>query len=307
VSVSAYSPSAADGPLQPFGKVVIVGVGLIGGSFALGLKSRRLAGHVVGVGRSTANLQRAVELGVIDSIGSDPATTYADADLVFLATPVGQMAASMAAMAAHLPSSAILTDGGSTKQDVVAYARQHLGAHLPHFVPAHPIAGAEASGVEAARADLYPGKKCILTPMAQTDAGALARVASAWDALGMGVFTMSPGEHDQIFAAVSHFPHLMAYALVDDIARRPQAAQLFQFAGAGFRDSTRIAGAHPEMWRDILLANQEAILNEIDRYQDNLARLRDALAAGDGDTLIHAFTQARDARAAWLARTESEA
>jgi prephenate dehydrogenase len=289
------------------GKLVIVGVGLIGGSFALDLKEKGLVRHVVGIGRSAANMQRAIELGVIDSAvtSAEAPQTYADADLVFIATPVGQMAETMAAMAPHLPPHALITDGGSTKRDVVAYAAQHLGAHLSRFVPAHPIAGAEKSGVDAAKALLYAGKKCILTPTEKTDNHAVLEVEKLWNALGMGVFKMSPEQHDATFAAVSHFPHLMAYALVDDIAGRANAGHLFEFAGAGFRDSTRIAGSHPEMWRDIMLANADAVLHEVDRYQANLARLRAALAAGDGNTLMQAFAQSRDARAAWLAKIEA--
>ena len=290
-----------------FKRLVVVGVGLIGGSFALALKRAGLVGHVVGVGRGTANLQQALQLGVIDEIGSDSATAYAGADLVFIATPVGQMGAVMAAMASHLSPTAIITDGGSTKQDVVALAEQHLAQHLTRFVPAHPIAGAEKSGVDAAFATLYVGKKTVLAPTSRTAPEAILQVQSAWEACGARVSTMSPELHDKIFAAVSHLPHLLAFALVDEIAAKPHAELLFDFAGAGFRDSTRIAGGHPEMWRDIMLANQAATLTELDEFMVQLQRVRAQLAARDSAALTQVFTRARDARAHWLSRIEAGA
>ena len=290
-----------------FKRLVVVGVGLIGGSFALGLKRAELVQHVVGVGRGTANLQQALQLGVIDEIGLDPASSYAGADLIFIATPVGQMGAIMAAMAPHLSPTAIITDGGSTKQDVVALAEEHLAQHLERFVPAHPIAGAEKSGVEAAFATLYVGKKTVLTPSPRAAPEALLQVQSAWEACGARVSTMSPELHDKVFAAVSHLPHLLAFALVDEIAAKPHADLLFDFAASGFRDSTRIAGAHPEMWRDIMLANRDATLTELDEYLAQLQRVRAHLAAGDSAALTQVFTRARDARALWQARIEAGA
>ncbi len=290
-----------------FKRLVVVGVGLIGGSFALGLKHAGLVQHVVGVGRGTANLQQALQLGVIDEIGLDPASSYAGADLVFIATPVGQMGVVMAAMAPHLSPTAIITDGGSTKQDVVALAEEHLAQHLERFVPAHPIAGAEKSGVEAAFATLYTGKKVVLAPSPRTAPEAILKVQSAWEACGARVSTMSPELHDKVFAAVSHLPHLLAFALVDEIAAKPHADLLFDFAASGFRDSTRIAGGHPEMWRDIMLANRDATLTELDEYLAQLQRVRAHLAAGDSAALTQVFTRARDARAMWLARIEAGA
>jgi prephenate dehydrogenase len=289
------------------GKVVIVGVGLIGGSFALALKRAGVVREVVGVGRGETNLQRAIALGIIDSIGREPAAIYGDADLVFLATPVGQMAAIMQTIAPHLGAHTVVTDGGSTKQDVVGFAQAHLPQHIERFVAAHPIAGAELSGVEAARADLYDGKKLIIATPPRTAQNAVIQVSRAWEACGMRIFSMSPAEHDAIFAAVSHFPHLMAFALVDDIASRPNAEELFRYAASGFRDSTRIAGSHPEMWRDIMLANREAVLKEIDSYEANLARLKRALQNHDGETLYRAFQHSHDARAAWIAAIEAGA
>lgn len=285
------------------GHVAIVGVGLIGGSFALGLKAAGLATRITGVGRSAANLERGVELGVIDDICTD-GSVYGQADFILLATPVGQMARLMAQIAPRLKPGALVTDGGSTKADVAALAREHFGAKLAQFVPAHPIAGAELSGVEAARVGLYQGKKVIIAALPETDSAAIEKVRTAWQACGAKIFEMSPAQHDATFATVSHLPHLLAFALVDDIARRPEADTLFQYAASGFRDFTRIAGSSVEMWRDIAVANQAALLKEMDAYVAALTTMRAQLAAGDGEALAATFANARRARAAWLESIE---
>ena len=281
-------------------KLVVIGVGLIGGSFALALKQAGLVRTVVGVGRSQANLQRALQLGVIDSIGTDVASASADADMVLLAVPVGQMGAIMRQLAAVLPAHAIVSDAGSTKQDVVAMARQELAAHLPRFIPAHPIAGAEKSGADAAMVDLYRHRNLVLTPLPENQPEAVLTVRRLWEACGARVREMSPQQHDGIFAAVSHLPHLLAFALVDDIANKDNAEQCFQFAASGFRDFTRIARSSPEMCRDISLANRDALLNELDAYLSQLARLRHLLAQSDSQGLLDLFANARSARDAWL-------
>jgi len=286
-----------------FKHVVIVGVGLIGGSFALGLKAAGLAQRITGVGRGAANLKRAVELGVIDDIAADEGV-YGEADFILIATPVGQMAKIMAQVAPLLKSGAVVTDGGSTKADVAALARAHFGAKLAQFVPAHPIAGAELSGVEAARVGLYQGKKVVIAALPETAADAVAKVRAAWEACGAKIFEMAPSQHDATFAAVSHLPHLLAFALVDDIAERPEAELLFQYAASGFRDFTRIAGSSVEMWRDIAVANRAPLLQEMDAYMAALTRMRAMLAAGDGDALAAVFANARHAREAWLASIE---
>jgi prephenate dehydrogenase len=288
-----------------FNHVAIVGVGLIGGSFAMGLRAAGLARRVTGVGRSVANLRRALDLGVIDDIATG-LEVYGTADLILIATPVGQMGRIMAEIAPRLKADAVVTDCGSTKSDVAALAREHFGARslLSRFVPAHPIAGAELSGVEAARVDLYQGKKVVIAALPETAADAIAKVRAAWEACGAKIFEMNPSQHDETFAAVSHLPHLLAFALVDDIARRPQADLLFQYAASGFRDFTRIAGSSVEMWRDIALANQPALLAELDAYLAALTRMRASLAAGDGDTLAGVFAHARQARENWLASIE---
>ncbi len=282
-----------------FRKLVVFGVGLIGGSFALGLKAAGQVEEVVGFGRSLASLTQALELGVIDRVGANAGQEVADADLVLIATPVAQMPEVMARIAPYLGPQALVTDGGSTKSDVVVAARAAFGAKVGQFVPAHPIAGAENSGAAAARADLYCGKKVVLTPLAENTVLDVARVRSAWEWCGAQIHELTPADHDRVFAAVSHLPHLLSFALVHDIAVRDNRELFFSFAASGFRDFTRIAASHPEMWRDICLANRVALLDELDRYRAQLDELRDALQRGDGAQLEATFDVARTARRAW--------
>ncbi len=286
-------------------KIVIFGVGLIGGSFALALKQAKVATKIVGVGRTRASLDKAMTLGAIDAIGDADADTLHDADLVLLAMPVGQMGDVMARIAPHLGAHTIVTDAGSTKQDVVALAYKHLSRQIAHFVPAHPIAGGEVSGVSAARADLYRHKKVVLTPLKENSVVAIKKIRDVWEACGAEVRDMPAAQHDAVFAAVSHLPHLLAYALVHDIANRPDAEVMFDFAAGGFRDFTRIAGSHPEMWRDISLANRDALLKEIDSYMSEVSALRKLVEQRDAAGLEKLFDFARDARAAWLARLKA--
>ncbi|MCC6941958.1 MAG: prephenate dehydrogenase/arogenate dehydrogenase family protein [Novosphingobium sp.] len=281
-------------------KVVVCGVGLIGGSFALALKAAGAVGEVVGLGRRQASLVAAQQRGVIDRIASDWADALQDADLVFLAMPVGQMLPVMQALALHLPPDAIVTDGGSTKLDVAAAARIAFGEKIAQFVPGHPIAGAEKSGVEAAQANLFQDKRVVLTPLAENSAARVALVQRAWEACGAQVSQLDAAAHDQIFAAVSHLPHLLAFALVHEFAQRTDADQLFGFAAGGFRDFTRIASSHPEMWRDICLANRAALLVELDAYMAELMRTRSLLAGADAPGLQAMFDTARTRRDAWL-------
>jgi len=281
-------------------KVVVCGVGLIGGSFALALKAAGAVGEVVGLGRRQASLVAAQQRGVIDRIASDWADALQDADLVFLAMPVGQMLPVMQALVPHLPPDAIVTDGGSTKLDVVAAARIAFGEKIAQFVPGHPIAGAEKSGVEAAQANLFQDKRVVLTPLAENSATRVALVQRAWEACGAQVSQLDAAAHDQVFAAVSHLPHLLAFALVHEFAQRADADQLFGFAAGGFRDFTRIASSHPEMWRDICLANRAALLVELDTYMAELMRTRSLLAEGNAAGLEQMFCTARQRRDAWL-------
>ena len=285
-------------------KLVIVGIGLIGGSFALALKEAGRVGRVVGVGRNAGNIARALELKIIDAAGGFDAATFGDADLVLLAVPVGQMEAVMRSAAPLLGPKTVVTDAGSTKQDVVELARRELKKSLERFVPGHPIAGTEQSGADAAFAGLYRGRRVVLTPLEGSQPGALSLVRSAWSDCGAEVFELQPEEHDEVFAAVSHLPHVLAYALVDHVTRHENAKRLFSYAAGGFRDFTRIASSHPEMWRDICLANRKALLAEIDRYEDELERVRGMLERGDAKALEALFAGARDARDRWLKNRE---
>ncbi|MCK0512222.1 prephenate dehydrogenase [Aromatoleum buckelii] len=288
-------------------KLVVCGVGLIGGSFALALRRAGLVRRIVGIGRSPASLARAVALGVIDKAAAGWADALDGADFVLLATPVGQMDTVMAAMAPHLAPGTVVTDAGSTKRDVIEAIYRNLPEHLPYVVPAHPIAGAECSGVEAAFAGLYDGRKVVVTPLPENEPEAVLRVRQAWEACGALVHEMPPQEHDRVFAAVSHLPHLLAFGLVHDLAGRSNAEQLFGYAASGFRDFTRIAGSHPEMWRDICIANRQALLGELDQYLAELAQLRALLLSADGDRLEQLFGEARAARNAWAEQFSTSA
>ncbi|MCX8018073.1 MAG: prephenate dehydrogenase/arogenate dehydrogenase family protein [Rhodocyclaceae bacterium] len=289
---------------MPLERLTIVGVGLIGGSFALAIKSALAGGQdcprILGMGRSRAPLEAALGLGVIDEIGADWPSALDGADLVLLGMPVGQMAPVMQALAPHLGPRTLVTDGGSTKADVVAAARAAFGSKIGQFVPGHPIAGAEKSGVTAAQADLYLGRRVVLTPLPENHPADVAAVRQVWELCGAKVSSLEPEEHDRVFAAVSHLPHLLAFALVHELAGRDNADQLFSFAAGGFRDFTRIASSHPEMWRDICLANRQALLKELDAYMGELLRTRVLLASADAVGLEKMFATARARRDAWL-------
>jgi len=284
------------------GKLVVCGVGLIGGSFALAIKSA-LAGrrpHIVGMGRTRAPLEAALARGVIDEIGSDWASALKDADLVLLGMPVGQMAPVMQAMLPHLEPQTLVTDGGSTKSDVVAAALSVFGDRIGQFIPGHPIAGAEKSGVAAAQADLFVGKRVVLTPLPENRPADVQAIRKLWELCGARISELAPADHDRVFAAVSHLPHLLAFALVHDLAVRDNADQLFGFAASGFRDFTRIASSHPEMWRDICIANRNALLKEVDAFMMELLKTRVLLASADSAGLEAMFAAARARRDAWL-------
>ena len=290
--------------MQPLVKLIVVGVGLIGGSFALALRNTGAVRTVVGIGRSHANLESAQARGITDRTYTMAQSWHGelrDADLVLLAAPVGQMPELFAAIAPHLGAATIVTDAGSTKQDVIAAARATLGAAFPRFVPGHPIAGTEHSGASAAFASLYRGKNVILTPAAQTSPEAVAQVGAAWLQCGGVVSQLDAARHDALFAAVSHLPHALAFALVGELARRPDADEFFRHAAGGFRDFTRLASSHPEMWRDICIANRSALRIELASYRAALERIDRMLAAGDAGALERTFADARDARNAWLA------
>jgi len=279
-------------------KLAIVGTGLIGGSFALALKQVGAVGEVLGVGRNPASLDAAIGRGLIDRVADWAAA--GQADCIFLAMPVGDTESVLSALLPHLKPGAIITDAGSTKGNVIAAARAVLKTRFNDFVPGHPIAGSEQSGPLAARADLYEGKKVVLTPEPDTRADALATVQALWVAAGAQVEILDAALHDRIFAAVSHLPHLAAFALVDELAGRADSDTFFHFAASGFRDFTRIAGSSPEMWRDIAMANRPALLTEIDAYLGALQAMRQAVAEEDTEALLDMFLRARAARENWM-------
>jgi prephenate dehydrogenase len=291
-------------------KIVIFGVGLIGGSVALALKKTGVAPKIVGVGRNIENLQTAINLGVIDEAEADIAKAVGDADLVLIATPVAQTQKILEAIIPHLSQSTVVTDAGSTKSDIAQYVMnaskqaKNPEHFLSQFVGGHPIAGAEKSGVTAAKEDLFIGKNVVLTPNEKTSLEAIKLVSELWQTTGANVSEMTAQTHDQIFAAVSHLPHLLAFALVNNLANRPNAKQLFDFAASGFRDFTRIAGSSPEMWRDISLANKTALLNELEAYQAEISALQNLLKNEDSQGLQAMFEHASQARQAWQKEPE---
>ena len=287
--------------MQPaFRKVVIFGVGLIGGSFSLALRKAGAVTEVVGFGRSAATLNEAMQFGILDRIGSDVSHEVCDADIVLVATPVAQMADIFKRIAPYLGVNTLVTDGGSTKGDVVAAARANLGNKLSQFVPAHPIAGGEKSGASAALADLYQGKRVVLTPLHENTKDAVARIRKAWEICGANVSELTAEQHDIVFAAVSHLPHLLSFALVHDLAKRDNKDQLLSFAASGFRDFTRIAASSPEMWRDICMANRDALMVELQQYAAELYVLHQALESNDAAKLEEIFSLAREVRSAWV-------
>jgi prephenate dehydrogenase len=280
-------------------KLVIFGVGLIGGSVALALKKAGSNAHIVGVGRSEKSLNEALKLNVIDALETNIHKACSDADLILIAAPVAQTASILHSIKPHLNKHTVVTDAGSTKGDVLACAREVLGAQFGQFIGGHPIAGAEKSGVSAAKDDLFTGKNVVLTPAPETNRDAVLAVTALWQKCGAKVSEMSAENHDGIFAAVSHFPHLLAFALVDNIASRPNAEQLFSFAASGFRDFTRIAGSSPEMWRDISLANRTALLAEINAFENELSQLKQLLENDNSAELQALFERASVARNNW--------
>jgi prephenate dehydrogenase len=288
-----------------FKKIALFGVGLIGGSFSMSLKKAGVAGSVIGMDRSTAALERSLQLGIIDRIGTSLSDAILEADLVLVAAPVAQTGTILASIEPYLQPGTIVTDAGSTKSDVVASAREALGRKIAQFVPGHPIAGREKNGPDAAIDDLFVGKKAVLTPLPENSQQDVERVAQAWRQCGAIIHHLTPQDHDCVFAAVSHLPHLLAYALVDNIVKKPQADLLFQYAASGFRDFTRIAGSSPEMWRDITIANQAMLLGMLDSYLMQLNRMRDMLAAGDGAALHEVYANAQRARQNWIRTIES--
>ena len=283
-------------PAALINRLVVIGLGLIGASFAKGVREAGLAREVVGVDLNARAGQRAVELGIVDSSTTVLAQACEQADVVMLAVPVLALQGLLAQLAALNLDKTIITDAGSVKGYVLDAAQQAYGYLPPFLVLGHPIAGSERSGVEAANADLFRLHKVILTPHADTDPQALVCVQQLWQGLGADVESMSVEQHDRVLAATSHLPHLLAFGLVDSLAKRSENLEIFRYAAGGFRDFTRIAGSDPLMWHDIFLANRQAVLQQLDQYREDLDALRNAIAEEDGRHLLGVFTRARVAR-----------
>lgn len=277
-------------------RLAIIGVGLIGGSLSLALKQKGAVNQVVGYARSEKARSEALELGIIDHAASSLAEAVDNADMVFVAVPMGAMAEVFKGIAGHLNPEAIITDGGSAKSQVVEAARQALGDKFRQFVPGHPIAGTEKSGPSAAFAELYQAHRIVLTPLTDTDAAATAKVKAMWQLTGAEVFEMDVAQHDTVLAATSHLPHVLAFNLVGMLAERDDCDEVLRYAAGGFRDFSRIASSDAVMWRDICLGNQEAILALLEQYHQGMNRIEQAIRDGDGDYLIEVFARAKKAR-----------
>ena len=277
-------------------RLAIIGVGLIGGSLARILREKGEVGEIVGIGRGEANLERAVELGVIDRYCTDPAEGVQGADLVFLATPVCSIATLVGRIAPFLASGCVVTDGGSVKEGIVARCEGLMPAGT-YFVGGHPIAGTEHSGVEASFATLYQGRSCILTPTERTDRAALAKVAGMWRMAGSEVIMMDVLKHDRIVAAISHLPHMVAYSLVNAVEKYDRFDEsILKYSAGGFKDFTRIASSDPDMWRDIALMNRDAILEMMDFFSRYFAQLRDLIDGGDGEGIRQFMEESKASR-----------
>ena len=277
-------------------RLAIIGVGLIGGSLAQALRKADAVREVFGCGRGKPNLDTAIELGVIDHYTHDVGEAVEGADMVFLAVPLGAMGQAFEAMKGHLAPDAVITDGGSTKGSVVDDAIQAFGEVPSNFVPGHPIAGTEYSGVEASFATLYQNRRVILTPLTKTDPEALAKVDAMWRLCGADVTHMEVEHHDEVLAATSHLPHMLAFTLVDALAQMKENDEIFRYAAGGFRDFTRIASSSPVMWRDICLSNRKALGMMLDCFAEELTDLSRTLREGDGDHLLEIFERAKAAR-----------
>ncbi len=277
-------------------RLCIIGVGLIGGSLALALKEAGEVGSVIGVGRSAANLDEALRLGVIDEASHDAASAVEGADVVVLAVPVGTTRQVSEQIRDHIADDAVLTDVGSVKGDVVAQVEAAFGRVPANFVPGHPIAGTERSGAAAAFATLYDSRRVLLTPLPETNPDALAKVRRLWEIAGAEVEEMAVAHHDAVLAATSHLPHMLAFGLVDCLARLEDSGEIFRYAAGGFRDFTRIASSDPVMWRDICLHNRDALLRVMTRFEAEMAELKKAVEQGDADGLSEIFARAKAAR-----------
>jgi prephenate dehydrogenase len=282
-------------PSSNYGTVTIVGVGLIGASLGLALKKAGLVTKVLGVGRSKENLDQAQKMGAIDGV-VDLVEAAKQSDVIVLCTPVAQMRAAFEIIEPYLEPRTMITDAGSTKGDVILAAKEVLGKKACQFVPAHPIAGGAQHGASAAKADLFQGKQTIVCPLQENSPEDIALITGFWESVGSQVKKVGVVQHDAIYAAVSHLPHLLSYALMASVVNSEDADQKLGHVGAGFKDFTRIAASSPEMWRDICLGNRTAILKELDQYLSIVTHMRKLVAEGDGAGLEKLFNQASKAR-----------
>lgn len=283
---------------KKFDTVLIIGVGLIGGSLGLALKANGQAKTVLGVGRSKANLDEAIKLGAIDEVVELDAGV-ARADLIVVCVPVAQTKAILSLVLPNLKPDTVITDVGSTKMDVILAAKDALAEKVSQFVPAHPIAGGAQHGANAARVDLFNGRQVVLCPLQENSQVNVQAIEALWKSVGANLFAMSAVQHDAVFASVSHLPHVLSYALMLQVANAEDSNTKFRHAGAGFRDFTRIAASSPEMWRDICLANSSAILKELDNYLLVVKHLQELIKQKDGANLEKLFSKASESRKQW--------
>jgi prephenate dehydrogenase len=288
-----------------FEQLGLIGCGLMGGSFALALKRAKLVKRVVGYSKSPSTTERARQLGVIDVAAPSALLAVSGSDLVLLAVPVAASEATFKAIRHGISSDTLVMDVGSTKGDVIEAARNGLQDQFAHFVPAHPIAGKEVSGIEHAEASLYTGRKVVLTPVKATLRSNVQRASQIWSGIGANVVTMTHEEHDSAFAAVSHLPHLLAFAYLNALIAQPKSDDFLRLAGPGFRDFSRIAASDPVMWRDVLLANREQVLLQSQAFRKALLDLEALITAGDAQALEHAIAAASKVRAAWQPNTDA--
>ena len=277
-------------------RLAIIGVGMIGSSLALALKRAGVVGHVVGCGRNQANLEKGIELGVIDSYQLSIADAIEAADTVVVAVPLGAMESVFQKISDGITDEMVITDVGSAKASVVKIAEACLGARAGQFVPGHPIAGAEKSGVEAGLADLYQNRRVILTPLDSTDPAAIARIEQMWLSCGARIDTLGVDHHDKVLAATSHLPHMLAYSLVNYLSNLNEHDEIFNYAAGGFMDFTRIASSDPVMWRDVCISNGDALLSFIDGFKNELDQVSNAIRDQDGERLLQLFGKAKSER-----------
>lgn len=281
---------------KTFSKICIYGVGLMGGSLALACKKANPDVEIVGAGRNEAHLKQAQALGVIDSYSTDLAIALDGVELIVFAIPVGAMGSAFEQMQPFITESMLLTDLGSTKGNVVAFANKIFKQFAKNFVPGHPIAGTEKSGAIAAFAELFQQRRVILTPTETTDPDAIKQITALWQACGAEVIEMPVAHHDEVLAATSHLPHMLAFSLVDTLSKMNDKQEIFKYAAGGFLDFTRIASSSPDMWQDICVANADSLVDVIEKFQTDLSDLSKAIKAGDKEKISRIFTRAKKAR-----------